>query len=101
MANEEVVSLQALPAIKAKYFERAAWSTGVMGAAALFFFLLNLDSDDTPMSPFLLLFFLALAFNVEEYFSYIIAKKRAISAKSESEWLRRAGVDAPGATDPT
>ena len=53
------------------------------------------------MSPFLLLFFLALAFNVEEYFSYIIAKKRAISAKSESEWLRRAGVDAPGATDPT
>lgn len=56
-----------------------------MGAAALFFFLLNFGSDDTPMSPFLLLFFLALAFNVEEYFSYITAKKRATSAKSESE----------------
>lgn len=85
MVNEEAVEPQSLQAIKVKHLKRAAWSTGVLGAAALFFCLLNLGSDDTPMAPFLLLFVLALAFNVEEYFSYLTEKKRAVGAMSDSE----------------
>ena len=101
MANEEAVEPQTLQAIKAKHLKRATWNTVVMGATALLFFLLNLGSDDTPIVPFLLLFFLALVFNVGEYFSYRTAKTRAVSAMSESERSRQAGVEAVVPADPT
>lgn len=55
MVDEEEFDPQTLQALKAKHFKRAAWNTGVMGAAALFFFLVNLGSDDTPIVPFVLL----------------------------------------------
>lgn len=101
MVNEDAVDPHTLHALKAKHLKRVAWNTVVMGAAALLFFLLNLGSDDTPIVPFLLLFFLALAFNVEEYFRYRTARKRAVSAMPESEGSREAGVEAAVAADPT
>ncbi|MCF2586101.1 nucleoside deaminase [Brevibacterium sp. UCMA 11752] len=72
-----------------------------MGAAALFFFLVNLGSDDTPVAPFVLLSLLALVFTVEEYFSYLKAKKRAARSASDSAASRQADVEAVGATEPT
>lgn len=101
MASEESVGPPTLQALKAKHFNRAAWNTGVMGVAALLFFLLNLGSDDTPMTPFLLLFLLALAFNAKEYFSYRIAKKRAARTASDFEGSRPAGAEAAVAAQPT
>lgn len=103
MASEEEADPQTLQAIKAKHFKRAAWNTGVMGAAALFFFVVNLGSEDTPIVPFVLLFLLfllALAFNVEEYFTYLKAKKRVARAASVSAALRQAGVEAVSAAEP-
>lgn len=98
--NEGTVESETLQTIKAKHFKRAAWNTGVIGAAALFFFLVNLGSDDTPIAPFVILFLLALAFNVEEYFSYLKAKKRAARAASDSAASRQAGVEAVSAAEP-
>lgn len=101
MVDEEEFDPQTLQALKAKHFKRAAWNTGVMGAAALFFFLVNLGSDDTPIVPFVLLFLLALVFAVEEYFSYLKAKKRAARSASDSAASRQADVEAAGAAEPT
>ncbi|SMY04976.1 Cytidine and deoxycytidylate deaminase zinc-binding region [Brevibacterium sp. 239c] len=99
--EEEAVEPQTLQAIKVKHLKRAAWNTVVMGAAALLFFLWNLGSNGTQIVPFLLHFFLALVFNVGEYFSYRTARTRAVSAMAESARPREAGVQAAVAADPT
>lgn len=95
--NEGPVDSETQQALKAKSLKRVAWNTGVMGVAALLLFLVNLGSDDMPIVPFLL----ALAFNAQEYSSYLKAKKRAVRTMSESARPRQAGVEAVGVAKPT
>lgn len=100
MANDDAVDLQTLQAIKAKHLKRGAWNTGVVAIIAAVFFVLTLGSDDTPVTPYILLFLLALVYIVDQYRSYLKAKKRAVSAMTDSEGSRQVGAEEADA-DPT
>ena len=100
MADEEEADPKILQALKAKHFNRAAWNTGVVAVIAVVFFVLTLGSDDRPVAPYVLLVLLALVYIVDQYRSYLKAKKRVVSAMTESERSSQAGTE-EAVVDPT